>query len=261
MVTTLQSLTVYFRYRWLVYELVLRDLSLRYRGSALGFAWTLLNPLLFMAIYTLVFAVYLRVDIVNYPAFLLSGLVPWSWLAGALGQGTSSIVDGRMYVGKTLFPMQILVIVPVLSNGINFIFSLPILFLFVIVLHVHLGPSLVMLPLIILIQGAMVLGAATLAATFNVFYRDLQQLILYILTVLFYMTPIFYIPSLVPEKFQFLIVWNPFAALIACYHAILYAGTFPSINDLVFSLVFSILLLGVARGCFVRYREAFSEYV
>ena len=261
MATPPRAASPFVRYRWLVYELVLRDLRLRYRGSALGFAWTLLNPLLFMAIYTLVFSVYMRVNIHNYPAYLLAGIVPWMWLAGALGQGTSAIIDGRMYVGKTLFPTEILIVVPVLSHGINFILSLPVLFLFAIVLHAHLGLSLIMLPVLIVIQCAMVLAFVILAATFNVFYRDLQQLIVYVLTALFYVTPIFYTPSLVPEKFQFLITWNPFAALINCYHAIFYAGTFPSAYDLIFAFVFSAALLGLAQGCFLRYREAFSEFV
>lgn len=261
MVTTPQPAPVFFRFRWLVYELVLRDLRLRYRGSVLGFAWTLLNPLLFMAIYTLVFSIYLRENIVNYPAFLLAGIVPWQWLAGALGQGTSSIVDGRAYVGKTLFPAGVLVMVPVVSNGVNFLFSLPVLFAFVLLLHVHLGPSLIMLPVLIAIQGIMVLGATLLAATCNVFYRDIQQLIQYILTALFFVTPIFYTPNLVPAKFQFLIAVNPFASLIACYHAILYAGTFPRLYDLGFSLVFSLFLLWLGKTYFLQYKEAFSEYV
>jgi len=107
----------------------------------------------------------------------------------------------------------------------------------------------------------MILGATMLAATFNVFYRDVQQLITYIMTALFFITPIFYTPNLVPEKFQFLVVWNPFAALIACYHAVLYAGTFPRLYDLIYSLVFSLVLLWIAQGYFTRYKEAFSEYL
>ncbi|HET9393784.1 MAG TPA: ABC transporter permease [Candidatus Rubrimentiphilum sp.] len=244
-----------------MYELVLRDLRLRYRGSLLGFGWTLLNPLLFMAIYTLVFSIYLRVNVPHYPAFLLAGIVPWGWLAGAMSQGTSAIIDGRMYVGKTLLPTEILVIVPVISNGVNFLFSLPILFLFAILLHVHLGLSLIMLPVVILIQFAIVLGLVMLTATFNVFYRDLQQLILYVLTLLFYLTPIFYTPSFVPEQYQYLIVWNPFAALIGCYHAIFYSGTFPTLYDLTVSSVFAFVILGLAQTCFSHYKESFSEYV
>ncbi len=261
MVTTPQPATVFFRYRWLVYELVLRDLRLRYRGSMLGFAWTILNPLLFMAIYTLVFSIYLRAGVANYPAFLLSGIVPWAWLAGALGQGTSAILDGRVYVGKTLFPTGVLVMVPVFSNAANFLFSLPVLFFFVLMLHVHLGVSLLVLPLVIAIQTMMVMGGTLLAATANVFYRDVQQLIQYIITALFFVTPIFYTPAMVPEKFQFLVTYNPFASLIACYHAILYSGTFPRLYDLAFSLVFSLVLLLIAQGYYLRYKESFSEYL
>lgn len=261
MVVAPQPAAVLFRYKWLVYELVLRDLRLRYRGSVLGFAWTLLNPLLFMAIYTLVFSVYLRVSIVHYPAFLLSGIVPWMWVAGALTQGTTSIIDGRMYVGKTHFPTEVLALVPVLSNGVNFIFSLPILVLFAVVLGVHLGISLLILPLIILIEGLMVLGLVLIAGTFNVFYRDLQQLIVYVLTALFYVTPIFYTPSFVPERFQYLITLSPFAAMVACYQAIFYRGTFPPLYDLTYASVFALAVLALGQGCFVRYKEAFSEYL
>lgn len=250
-----------FRHRWLIYELVLRDLRLRYRGSILGFAWSLLNPLLFMAIYTLVFSVYLRVHVPHYAIYLLAGLVPWAWLSGAVMAGTSSILDGRYYVGKTLFPTIVLVAVPVVSNAVNFLLSLPVLFAFALLMHVHWGMPLVCLPLLILIELLMVSGLALLLATLNVFYRDFQQLINYGLTAMMYLTPIFYLRTQVPPAFQPLIAWNPLAAMISGFQDVLYGNTFPNAFDVGYALVFALMLFGVALGTFSRLQESFSEYL
>lgn len=250
-----------FHYRWLLYELVLRDLRLRYRGSVLGFAWTLLNPLLFMLIYTLVFSVYLRVPVEHYPLFLLSGLIPWSWFATALQQGTTAIVDGRVYVGKTTFPMEVLIAVPVFASGANFIFSLPVLLALTVISHVHLGMALLALPLLVVIQLALTFALVQIVATLNVFYRDLQQLVIYIITALFYLTPIFYTSAQVPARFSFLLAWNPFASLMAAYHDVFYYGTFPKAGDIGFVSIAALVLLLVGQGSFLRHRESFSQYL
>ena len=240
---------------------MLRDLRLRYRGSVLGFAWTLLNPVFFMLIYTLVFSVYLRVQIPNFSLFLLSGLIPWTWLSTAVSLGTSAIVDGRMYVGKTLFPTEALVVVPVVSSGINFLLSLPLLFVLAFALHAHVGLALLALPAVIFLEFLIVQGLVLLCATINVFYRDLQQLVTYALTVAFYMTPIFYVTSMVPPRFGFLVAWNPIANLMFAYQDILYRGVFPHMSSLLSPLLFALVLLAIAHGTFARSRESFSQYL
>lgn len=250
-----------FNYRWLLYELVLRDLRLRYRGSALGFAWTLLNPLLFMAIYTLVFSVYLRVPIAHYPLFLLSGLIPWTWFASSVQAGTTAILDGRLYVGKTTFPTEVLLAVPVFGNAVNFLLSLPILIVLAIVFKVHVAVALLALPVLFVIQTAMTFAIVQILATFNVFYRDLQQLVIYGVTALFYLTPIFYAVTQVPERFKFLLAWNPFAALITGYQDVFYYGVFPKASDIAFASLVALFLLLLAQGSFLRYRESFSQYL
>ncbi len=202
-----------FRYRWLVYELITRDLKLRYRGSALGFAWTLLNPLLFMGVYVLVFGVYLKIGIPNYAVFLLSGMLPWVWFSNALLQGTTAIVDGRMYVGKTIFPAEVLVLVPVCSTFVNFLFSLPVLVFVVVLFHGSLGPSLLVLPAIVLVQMIFTVAVLFIVATNNVFYRDFQQLMTYAVMLLFYLTPILYRLSAVPPALRPFVEANPIAVL------------------------------------------------
>jgi len=261
MLTIYRTAGTLYRFRWLLYELVIRDLRLRYRGSVLGFAWTLLNPLLFMAIYTLVFSIYMRVAIPDYPLYLLSGLIPWTFVQGAIGQAITAILDGRTYVGKTLFPIELLVVVPVLSNGINFLLSLVLITALALALGVHPGWSLLFLPVGIVVETLGILGFSFLCATVNVFYRDVQQLIGYALTALFFVTPIFYAASTVPPKFSFMVAYSPVAATIQIFQSVLYHGTAPPWRAVAFAAAFAVFVLGAGLGYFDRYRDAFGEFV
>lgn len=249
------------RFRWLVYELVLRDLRLRYRGSVLGFAWTLLNPLLFMLVYTLVFAVFLKMGTKNYPVYVLAGMIAWNWFATAVSQGTSAILDGRMYVGRSVFPMKVLPLIPVLSNGVNFVLSLPLLLVLMALYHVHFGPALLALPLIVAVEFLFILGVVMLSATYNVFYRDLQQLISYVLTALFFLTPIFYPRDHVSARFQAWFAWNPIAGITGAFQSVMYEGRFPNWAALGYALFCAIVVATLGFGAFARHRESFGQYL
>ena len=214
-----------------------------------------------MGIYTLVFSVYLRIGIHNYALFLLAGLIPWTWFAGALQQGTGSILDGRMYVGKTLFPTDVLVIVPVLSNFVNFLFSLPLLLIVIAFFHGDLGWPLLALPLIVACQMILTLGLLFFVATWNVFYRDFQQLMVYLVMFLFYLTPIFYPLSRVPEHFRGYVMASPLALLAVSYQDIFYYNVSPPVANLVLLAFGSVIVLILARLHFERHKESFGEYL
>ena len=249
------------RYRWLLYELVIRDLVLRYRGSVLGFVWTLLNPLLFMLVYTLVFSVYFKSGIANFPVFLIAGLIPWQWFGTAVALGTSSIVDGGMYVGKAVFAPAILVVVPVFSNLVNFLLSLPILLVIAVLFGMHIGWPILVLPVLVGIQFMLTVGILMLLATVNVFFRDLQQLIAIILQLLFYLTPIFYPIGAVPERVRPLLFINPMAPIILGYQRIFYYDMLPSWKLTAYALVVSLVVFAVGRYVFNRYQDAFADFV
>jgi lipopolysaccharide transport system permease protein len=259
-----QYFATIYRYRWLIYELVLRNLRLRYRGSILGFTWTLANPLLFMGVYTLVFSVILKNGMANFPLYLLAGIVPWMWFATGLAQGATSILDGRLYVGKTLFPSEVLVVVPVLTNGVNFALSVPFIVILAMLWHVHLGWSLLMLPVIVLVELMLLQGLATMFATINVFYRDVNELLTYAVTALMFLTPIFYAQSLVSSHVPLLapiLALNPLVGIIGGFQAILYDGTMPSFKALGYSAIVGFVFLAVGQWLFERYRESFSEFL
>jgi lipopolysaccharide transport system permease protein len=128
-------------------------------------------------------------------------------------------------------------------------------------LKVHLGWSLLLLPIVFVIQVLLTQAVVTILATVNVFYRDVQELVNYGVTVLFFMTPIFYRPDIVPPRFSAIVNLNPLAAIIGAYHSILFSGTMPSFSRLGFALAASVVGLLVANATFERYRESFSQYL
>jgi lipopolysaccharide transport system permease protein len=252
--------TVY-RNRWLLYELVLRDLVLRYRGSLLGLLWTLLNPILFMAVYTLVFSVYLRVGMPHYAVFLVCGLLPWLWFIGATQSGTSCILDGANFIGKTPFPSAILVAVPICSNFVNFLVSLPILFVMLLITHMQVGLPVVLLPALFLLQFVLIFGLLLILSTLNVFFRDLQQLVAVLLMLLFYVSPIFYPLSSIPAAYRTYPMLNPIVPIIVAYQDVFYRNVMPSALSLAYSLSAALALSYLGLTLFERYKDAFPDYV
>ncbi len=250
-----------YRFRWLIYELVVRDLVARYRGSVFGFFWTLLNPLLFMLVYTLVFSVFLRVGMPHFAVYLIAGLMPFQWFSTSVFAGTSSIVDGGMYVGKTVFAPAILIAVPVLSNLVNFLFSLPILIAVALLNHVSLGWPLLSLPLLLTVQALFTLGILMSLATLNVFFRDLQQLVGVLTMMLMYLAPVVYPLSMVPEGYRPLILGNPLTALITGYQSIFYYDRFPDWSNLLYALAWAVVTVLIGRLVFMYYKDSIPEYV
>lgn len=220
-------------YRELVYNLAVRDLKLKYKRSSIGVAWSLLNPLLMMAIYTAVFSVLLRaINTPHYWALVVTGLLAWLFFANAVGGATTAFVHSSNLIARVHFPIEALPIAGVLANFVNFLISLAILLVVLAVARLPVGASLAVLPVIVLAQLAFTIGASLLAATLTVYFRDLEHLIGIALTALFYVTPILYPldPRALPqgaERFIPYLQLNPLAWFLQSYHAVLYYGTWP----------------------------------
>ncbi|MBC7217951.1 MAG: ABC transporter permease [Candidatus Caldatribacterium sp.] len=249
--------------RWpLVVELVRRELKLRYRGTWLGFFWTLINPLVMTGVYTLVFSTFLRINIPKFPAFLLCGLFPWMmWFAEAITMGTNCLVDHAGFLKNAVFPAEILPVVAVGTGMMNYTFSLPVLIALLLVFGVPVRLNVCALPVVMAVQFLFALGIVYFTATYNVFFRDLRYIVQHILMAASFLTPIMYDFSVVPVQFQWLLKLNPMTTVISAYRNIFFYGAWPNWRNLGLVAALSVVLLVFSAWVFERNREIFAEYL
>jgi lipopolysaccharide transport system permease protein len=256
----MDTLRELYSYRALVQALIVRHLSTRYRGSVLGFLWSLLNPLCLMVVYTVVFRYYMRTtQVEHYSLFLFAGLLPWIWATSALSEGTSSIVSSGHLITKSMFPAHILPLIAVLTTGVNFLLSLPLMVLFLLISGVPLHSSWVMLLTLIPLQIFFLYGLCLCLSSLNVLYRDVQHLVSNALTLLFFLCPVVYPLSVVPEAWRFTIELNPFAAFTLAYQAVLLEGNFPSLWMTSYLALWSVTSFLVGNWIFRSHHESFAE--
>ncbi len=242
-------MTSFFHYRELLRNLVIKDLKIKYRDSAIGFLWSLINPLLLILVYSFVFSHILRVDIANFSYFLLVGILPWTFFAQSLMMSTGSIIDNGGLIRKVAMPMEIFPVATVLFNlaqfGLAFLVFLPMTIFF---FDVRIGwVSLWFLPLLLL-HLLFTVGLSFLVATATVFYRDVRHLMETLLMLLFWLTPIIYDVKIIPESMRTVIYLNPQSFFILSYQDILYRQTTPDWQRLA-------ILLGLAGTVFwIGYR-------
>ncbi len=245
----LSSSAVTLRQRRLVYyhdllrELVIRDIKLLYKRSVLGLAWTMINPILQLIVFSFVFQSVLNVGIDQYASFAFTGLLIWTWSQSALFQATGLITGNRPLIRQPRFPSAILPIVTVTTGWIHFVLALPVLMVFLLMDGVKLQPIVLLLPIIMALQFVLTVSFAYPLAALNVVFRDTQHTLGVLLQLLMYLSPIFYQADMVPELFQPLYSLNPMVPLIAAYRAILLEGKSPSWISLgVLSLVTAVVL-------------------
>ena len=259
-------------YRDLIRNLVVRDLKVRYKSSILGIAWSWLNPLLMMLVYTLLFTVFLKNDSIDhYPVFLLCGLLTWNFFNDSVLQGTTSIVSNAHLIKKVYFPREILPLSVVLSNLVNFLISLPVFFLLVYISGARLTWWALLLPVTLLIQVVFTLGLSYFLATLNVFFRDTQIILGVVMLAWFFLTPVFYSIRTVPERASILGVafdprlWlrrlNPMASIVASYRDVLYWGSPTGLDFLFRTAATAVIMLIVGYAFFVRFSSRFGEEV
>lgn len=243
----------------LLLQMVGRDLKLRYRGSILGIAWSLLNPLVQLLVFNFVFRAVLPLNIPNYTIYLFIGVLAWSWFQTSLAGSANVIVEGRSLIKRPSFPVAILPVVVVLSNLLHFLLALPVLAFFIWQAGIPLGMPVLLLPLVIVLQALFTLSLSYFVATFHVFFRDTQHLVGVFLFLLFYLTPVFYNADSIPEKYQFIYRLNPVLQLLEAYRAVLLNNSMPSIGSLLIMTACSLAALALGYRLFIRASYRFVE--
>ncbi len=265
-------------YRDLLLSLVVRDLKVRYKNSVLGTLWSLLNPLLMMIVFTVVFTVFWpNNQVAHFPAFVLTGLLPWNLFQASIMGSAYSIVGNANLVKKVYFPREVLPLSVVLSNTVNFLLALLVLFPVLWVNDIPLTRHALWLPVILLIQICFTAGLALIVSTLNVFYRDTVMVLDVGLLAWFFLTPIFYPMEFIPATktvlgvvlpVHRLVRWvNPMASIIDSYRIVLYgsvqgAGPAPPALDFMARTGMTALLVFVVGWWFFRrYSGRFGEEV
>lgn len=250
-------------YHSLIRNLVAKDLKVRYKNSALGFLWSLLNPLLMMVVFTFVFTQILNQHIPDFPVFVLIGLLPWNWTATAVSAGTTVLVDNAALINKVYFPRLLLPLSVVLSTMANYVLSLPALFLFMAIFGRPFTPWLVTIPFVVLIQAIFLTAIALVLAPLNVYFRDTIVLVEVGLTAWFFMTPVFYpVESVVsPQLAAWMYRLNPMAAIIEEYRVIMYHGAVPDPLFTARAGATAVLLLIIGYFIFTRLSRNLGEHL
>lgn len=250
-----------YAYRHMLKTLVKQDIKGRYKGSVLGFLWTLLNPLLMLAVYSVVFQFVFRSNIEHYPIYLFICLMPWNAFANTIAVGTVSVTNGGGIIKKVYFPREVLPLAVVISNTIQYFFSAVIIFIALLISGVGISWFALFLPLIVLIQAVFSLGLVMMLSAANVYIRDVQYIMNPVMMIWMYASPILYNISMVPEKYQKLYNLNPMAALMKSYQDILYTKTWPDFTTLGYVAIVAVAFLILGWLVYNKLQRRFAEEV
>ena len=249
------------QYREFLKSNVKKEIRGKYKGSFLGMLWSFLNPLLSVVVYAIIFPYIMRMQMEHYLIYLITGIIPWTFFTMSINSGMISILVNANIIKKVYFPRIILPIASVTSALVNFLISCLIILAFVIFSGIGLSFNLLYLPLVVIIQYILLLGITFVLSAIDLYFRDIENIMIFFINMLFYATPILYTPDIFPEKISFIINLNPMAHLINAYRDIFYYKTTPDLLSLGLVGLVSIVILLVGYLIFDRLQKGFAEEV
>lgn len=245
------------KYSFLLKELVKRDVSGKYKDSTLGFLWSFLNPLLSMIVLTIVFSFIFGKTIKNFPVYLLCGKLLFDLFAAATTGAMNSIKGNASIIKKIYVPKYMFSVGIVCSEFINFLISLVVLVAVMIVTKAPFYFSLIYAPIPIFFLLVLVMGVGLILATATTFFTDVKYLYGVLVTLLAYMTPIFYPIEIIPQQFLIFFKLNPLYAAVTSFRDIVLYGVFPSTMTLLYLIAISIVSLIIGILVFKKYQNKF----
>lgn len=236
-----------YRFKSLIYELVVRDIKVKYRRSVLGLLWTMLVPIFTMLVMMVVFSQLFRFEIENYVVYLLCGNVLFSFFADGASSSLSAIVDNSSLIKKVYIPKCIFPFSKVVSSAINLFFAIIALLIVMLVTSTHFHITMLFIPINILYLFMFTAGLGMLLSSFTVFFRDIVHLFGVVVVLWMYATPIFYPSSLLAENYSILLKVNPMYYFINYLRLLVLEGRVPDLNYNIICLIIGIIpfLLGL----------------
>ena len=251
-----------YQYRELLKTNVKKEIRGKYKGSFLGVLWSFVNPLLMVLVYAIVFPYIMRVQQDNYLIFLIVAIIPWNFFTTVVAQGSITVRTNANIIKKVYFPREILPISVVVSGLVNFLISCIIIFIFLIGSGIGLSWHLLLLPHIALIEFMLTLGIVFMVSSINIYIRDLEYLVNFIITLLFYATPILYNINMFEGSFiAKILVLNPMTHIINAYRDIMYYQTLPNAQSILIVGLISLIIMLLGYQVFKKLEKGFAEEV
>ena len=250
-----------YKYKYLVQELVVRDIKKKYRRSVLGVLWSILNPLLTMTVTAMVFSTLFRFDLHNYPLYLLTGQILFTFYAESTNFAMSSIIDNSCLIKKIYVPKYLFPISRVISSCVNLFFTLPALILILIITEQPFTLEMISFIIPLFLFFIFCSGLGLILSTMAVYFRDMFHLYGVLVNLLSYATPIFYPEKIIPSQYIFIIQMNPLYYFFQAFRMSVYEGVIPSAEILLnCSLIAGIVFV---IGCYVfkKYQNNFILYI
>jgi lipopolysaccharide transport system permease protein len=252
----------WWTYRELLYFLIWRDVKVRYKQTALGAAWAIIQPLLTMLIFTLIFSKVARIDSngIPYPAFVYAALLPWTFFANAITTSGNSIVNNAHLITKVYFPRLIVPVAAVCAGLVDLAVALPMLVALTMYYQTGLTPNLLLLPMLLLLTTILAIAVGLWLSALNVKYRDVKFAIPFLVQIWMYVSPVVYPSSVVPVKWRILYSLNPFVGIIDGFRSALFGRPFEW-RTMGVSLVVTLLLLFYAMREFRKMESSFADII
>ena len=249
-----------FGYRELLKNLVFKDLKLKYRGSVFGFLWSLANPLLMIAVYTVAFTYIMRMRGEGFVFYLMLGMLSWTFFASSAGMATGAIADNSGLLKSVLFPRAILPIATVLFNLAQYLLTIAVFLPVMIVWYGKpLGAPMLAFPFFLALQVLFTIGIAFMLATWTVFFRDVRHLLEVALAMLFWTTPIVYEWQQVPEHFRLLVLLSPVSPFIVAYQEMFFYGQWPEPTVWLIATVHAVGAFVIGALVFLAFEDRLTE--
>jgi len=256
-----------YRHRQLIAALTARDLKARYRGSILGYFWSLANPLLLLGVYTLAFTVFFPSNVVRpYPLFLFAGILPWTFFSAAVLESTTSISSNAGLIKKVMFPAEALPLVVVMSHLVHFVLAIPILLLASLAYAMHgdivIRWTMLLVPLLVVVQTFFVAGISLIVASASVLFRDLRDIVTNLMQLGFFLTPIIYLIDRIDSRvLRALLRINPMTPFVVSYQDVVFFGHLPGVADTLLMIAYAVASTAAGLTVFARLRDVLAEAI
>jgi ABC-type polysaccharide/polyol phosphate export permease len=246
--------------RTLLFQLVRRDFEQRFIGSAIGWIWGLIHPLVLLLSWTFVFEFCLGVKVpagegtTSYPLWLFAGMLPWLLFSEAVQRSASSLLEQSNLITKTVFPSEIIPVSVFLSSLVSHLLGIVLIVVAAGVIMNHFSVFVALLPVYFLLIGLLAVGIGWIVASLHVYLRDTAQVVAVLLLLWFWLTPIFIAEDQFPRRMRFLVTMNPFYYLVRGYRRVLLGTALPSVHDLAVVAVYAAAAF-IAGGLFFRHMK------